>query len=374
MAGLNINKMLRVSMETQTNGIYGAGTPLGFVSDPGLGKTAIVRSFCESINHHCEVIILGRVPSIDIGGMYAPNFETKELIHLISKRLLGEINGTEDRDGVCIFFDEVAASSEEQQAAIQSIIQDRMLEGNKVPDNVWFAFAWNPSGSNCGSNEIIRSLLDRIIVVPIVSSGSLSGDHREGPCISVQEDLFPQWMELAIEDWNLHPWVPGYNHYMKGEAFHSFDPGALDPSQPSPRSWEKLSHILHTGIDGAELQLMGSGCIGAAQWAEFWGWVQLGKKVATYEEIIEEPLESPCPPDNKPDHQMAVMMNIARGVSDSGSSIERKEVDAVLSYFRRLPETFAAYGWKICNKNNPDFSSRSPEIAIFTQDYSESIR
>ena len=53
MAGLNINKMLRVSMETQTNGIYGAGTPLGFVSDPGLGKTAIVRSFCESINHHC---------------------------------------------------------------------------------------------------------------------------------------------------------------------------------------------------------------------------------------------------------------------------------------------------------------------------------
>ena len=97
MAGLNINKMLSVSMETQTNGIYGAGTPLGFVSDPGLGKTAIVRSFCESINHHCEVIILGRVPSIDIGGMYAPNFETKELIQDEIDKLNAIVKEIDDR-------------------------------------------------------------------------------------------------------------------------------------------------------------------------------------------------------------------------------------------------------------------------------------
>ena len=318
MAKLKLERLYELSRISQINGAKD-GTPLWIQSDPGIGKTASVQAYCDSINNHCEVIILGRIPSIDIGGMYVPNMATGELDHFISRKLLGEIKGAEGKDGICIFFDELPNTTEEQQTAIQSLVQDRVLEGRKIPDNVWFIFAGNFTGSNCGANEVVLSL---------------------------------------------HDWVTGYNQYMKGEAFHSFDPG-VSGAQPSPRKWTKLSNLLKIpGIDGQELQLLGQAEIGASQWAEFWGWVQLGQKVPVYEDVCNDPDDCPRPPDEKPDHQYAVIMNIAKGVKDAGDLITKEEVDSVLTYLRRLPEIFAAY----------DFAQRSSSVAVFTQEYGESIR
>ena len=68
------------------------------------------------------------------------------------------------------------------------------------------------------------------------------------------------------------------------------------------------------------------------------------------------------------------MTNIVRGIKERGEEITREEIDQVLLYFRRLPETFAAYGWVLAKKNNHFFAERSPETASFTIDYSDSIR
>tara|TARA_R110000824_G_scaffold91379_5_gene222456 strand:- start:17416 stop:18546 length:1131 start_codon:yes stop_codon:yes gene_type:complete len=376
MAKLKLERLYELSRISQINGAKD-GTPLWIQSDPGIGKTASVQAYCDSINNHCEVIILGRIPSIDIGGMYVPNMATGELDHFISRKLLGEIKGAEGKDGICIFFDELPNTTEEQQTAIQSLVQDRVLEGRKIPDNVWFIFAGNFTGSNCGANEVVLSLQDRLAPVLILSDHSTTSPSEKsvpGTYISVQRDIFPEWMNLAVDEWKLHDWVTGYNQYMKGEAFHSFDPG-VSGAQPSPRKWTKLSNLLKIpGIDGQELQLLGQAEIGASQWAEFWGWVQLGQKVPVYEDVCNDPDDCPRPPDEKPDHQYAVIMNIAKGVKDAGDLITKEEVDSVLTYLRRLPETFAAYGWKVCKKNNDDFAQRSSSVAVFTQEYGESIR
>jgi hypothetical protein len=371
-----LEKLYHYSMMSQLHGED--GLPLCLLADPGIGKTASVKAYCESINHHCEVIILGRIPSIDIGGMYVPNQETKTLDHYLSDKLMGEIPEAEGRDGICFFLDEIPNTTEEQQTAIQSMIQDRMLAGKKLPDNVWFIFAGNFTGSNCGANEIIESLMDRMAPIEILSDFSTTSPSENavpGTYISVQRDIFPEWLERADGEWKLHDWVTGYNRYKEGEAFHNFDPGSDERSNPSPRKWTKLSNILNIhGIDGQELQILGRATIGASQWSEFWGWVQLGQKVPVYEEVCNDPEDCPRPPDDKPDHQYAVIMNIARGVKNVGDQITTEEIDSVLTYLRRLPETFAAYGWKVCKKNNPEFGNRSRAVAAFTQEYGDSIR
>ena len=77
---------------------------------------------------------------------------------------------------------------------------------------------------------------------------------------------------------------------------------------------------------------------------------------------------------SEPSHCYAAMTNIVRGVKERGDEITKEEIDAVLQYFRRLPETFAAYGWVIAKKNNPAFVERSTKVAEFTIDYMDSIR
>ena len=90
MAHINMNALLHASRETQTAGTPGAGSPLLFIGEPGIGKTAQVRAYCQEQNHHCEVIIMGRIPSVDVGGIYVPDTKKGELRHLITKRLLGD--------------------------------------------------------------------------------------------------------------------------------------------------------------------------------------------------------------------------------------------------------------------------------------------
>ena len=258
MARLNIFELLQASMETQTSRIPGAGSPLLLVSDPGIGKTALIRAFCHSIKNHCEVIIMGRIPSVDVGGIFVPDLKKGELKHLITKRLLGQIDAANGSKGICILFDEIGNTTEEQQTAVQSLIEDRCLEGHKVPDNVWFAFATNPTDSSCGSHEIVRSLLDRVIPVPIKAE-------------DVKQSLFPQWVEWAMGEGDIHEHVIAYNLFKEGAAIHEFDAASEDMAQPSFRSWTKLSHILKTDPPQGSLDILGAGCIGMGRWVDFNG-------------------------------------------------------------------------------------------------------
>ena len=374
---IDINKMLEMSRKIQLT--KKKSTPLLFVGAPGLGKTANVRWFAEQIGDHLGVMVLGTVPSVDIMGMLVPDTKEGVIKHLLPEKLMGKIAGAEGKN-ICLFLDELGNSSEEQQSALLTAIEDGIIAGHKMPDNIWWVFATNPEGSDCGSNGIIKSLQDRLTTVKILSEQCAVEPAQKatpGMFVSVQQDLFPKWMDLAVEEWDIHPYITGYLSYKKGENFHSFDPDCAEEAQPSPRSWEKLSHILWEDPGPEELPIWGSGTIGQSTWAEFWGWVQLGQKVPTYDQIVEDfklGNESHVPPGNLPDHQYAVIMNIAQGVRRHGSAIGKPEVDAVLAYLRKLPDTFAAYGWKVCNKNNPDFSGASSEVARFTQDYGHSIR
>ena len=334
---INFFELLDASRKTQTSGVRGAGSPLLFMASPGTTKTAQVRSYCESINHHCEVIILGRIPSVDIGGVYAPNFDTGELQHMITHRLLGEIEAAEGKDGICLFFDEVGNTTDDQQTSIQSFIEDRCLEGRPVPDNVWSVFATNPDDSNCGSHKLVRSFLDRVI-------------------------------PIEVTDDDVHPHVIAFNRWKEGTAFHEFDPNSKDMAQPSPRSWTKLSHVLKTDPGKRSLPLLGKGCIGTGRWNEFQGFLRVAAEMPSVNDILAEPNSAYVP--NEPDANYAIVCNIAEGLKRR-ENLDREMVDSIITYLRRLSETFGVFGFKMATKAHPDFSQKSNAFAQFCVDHKD---
>ena len=379
MAGNNVNvfEMLEASRITQTSGKLGKGTPIALEGPPGLGKTEMVRQYCESVNHYLYVVIMARTPSPDIEGFYIPDTEKGKVVHLTNGKLIG-LETPEGYDGCCIFFDEFVNATEETQTAVQSMVQDGKLGDSEKDKNCWYVFAWNPTGSNCGSNELIQSMRSRLAVCPMMNdedAAKQEGDRKGSPYISIDRDLFPQWMELAIEEWDIDTRITSFHHFNKGEHFHRFDPNSADIAQPDPRAWVALSEIMKTGISGSALEVMGIGRVGAAAWYAFWSFINLQSgNIPCYEEVVDPDNEAPVPPMSEPSHCYAAMTNIVRGVKERGDEITKEEIDAVLQYFRRLPETFAAYGWVIAKKNNPAFVERSTKVAEFTIDYMDSIR
>lgn len=378
MAGnhTNVFEMLEFSRLSQTTGPQGLGSPIALEGPRGVGKTSMIQQYCESLNHYLYVVIMARTPSPDVEGFYVPDIPNGKVVHITTGKFIG-LETPEGYDGCCIFFDEFTNAMEDAQTSVQSMVQDGRLGDLVRAPNCWYAFAWNPVGSNCGSNELIESMRDRVCVVPILTdeeAGKRPTAQVQDPYVSIDRDIFPQWLEMAIEEWNIDPRITGFHHSNKGLHFQRYDPDAED-KQPSPRGWSAISHLMSLGAEGTTLDTFGVGRVGGAAWAEFRSFINAqGADIPCYEEVVDPNIEAPVPSVIEPSHCYAAMTNIVRGVKERADEITKEEVEAVLRYFRRLPETFAAYGWMIAKKNNPCFVERSPEVAAFTIDYSDCIR
>ena len=353
-------ELLEMSRLTQTSGGAASdGTPVCFVGPPGISKTAITRDYCDSINHHCEVIILGRIPSVDVGGIYAPDFDKGELRHMITRRLLGTVEGAKGKDGVCIFFDEFGNTTDEQQTAIQSIVQDRILEGHPVPDNVWYTFATNPSDANCGSHEITQSMGSRMLVAPVDQD-------------SIMKNVFPRWLVWAVERGNIDPRIVGFFKHNgggdEGELFHAFDPGSATYSQPNPRNWTKLSRIMDNNPSPQTLDYCGQRKLGETVYQEFRLFLDYATEIPTPEEIIADP--NGCLVHAKPGHKYATLSNLASYLKKL-DKIPTDVVDKVITYLRLFPETFAVFGFRMMAHAHDDFSSVSNEYGKFLVEHQD---
>jgi len=381
----NFNELLDASRLGQTCGIPGAGSPLLIESVPGLGKTARVGAYCDAVNHLLVTVILGRLPNVDIGGMKVPNFDTGELVTMISHRLLGDIPGAENYDGVCIFLDEIGATLEDQQTAIQSFIEDRELEGHQLPDNVWFVCATNPADANCGSNELVRSLLDRVVIKRITDA-------------EIEEDIFPDWLtwaeggsttvdagkvtwsvEPSLWPAGIHPFIPAFLRWSKsdgeGGRFHSYDPDSADRAQPSARAWTKLSTYLYQHLTPSTLRVLGEGLVGRAVYTEFAGFIRLGGDLPTVDEIFDNPSTAKVPSGEVAiSGTFAVISNVCGELrSRRGKRLPTEVVDAVITYLRRLDAAYAVYGFRQATRSHDDFARASSEFSQFLKDHQDLV-
>lgn len=171
-------------------GALNAGLAPLLNGDPGIGKSAWTFDLASRHNLHPIVVIGGRkdpafveglpiVKHTDADGkpLHMPYTITtkpdwfRDAVTIAKGGVVFDtdldgqpVDGTERTyDGVLLFFDEFRSTLEDVQAALLSFIQDRELDGVKLPDNVYIVLAANPVSTGANGQYITPPMANRLI-------------------------------------------------------------------------------------------------------------------------------------------------------------------------------------------------------------------
>lgn len=136
-----IKEMNEILEKTYNNPILRQTTIPTFFSNPGTGKSSIVREFAKSKNVQLRKITLSqRMPS-EIVGIMMPDQATQKLIAFDSSEL------SSLKDGDILFFDEIFNGTVKQSLdSVLNLLEDRALPTGKKLANVLIVAAANPQG------------------------------------------------------------------------------------------------------------------------------------------------------------------------------------------------------------------------------------
>ena len=340
-------ELCRVSQE---KGAAGEFVHLMTSGHPGVGKNHLWQKFADKINYKLTTIILTNEDNLDIGGMWAPNFEEGKLNHLMTDRFMGD-NIPEGFDGEIILFDEIG-NAPHMQTAILSIIEDRRHNGKPVGANVIFGFSTNIADTGCGASRINNALQARILNFEVV------------PELDV-------WMADFALPHELHPKVLTWLEYSK-HSLHSFDPKSKEFGQPNPRSWHKLSGLMYQNPEKALFKQIAVGMVGSVEGMKFIGFTELDEGLTTVDDILANPSRCSIPTGDV-SCQYAIISNVSawlQGQRKTEVEITGEEKEAIITYLRRHTEALAVFGFRMLDKMNPEFAKCSA-YSQFQIDYQD---
>ena len=133
--------MLDVLNKTYDNLILRRSTVPLFMSNPGIGKTSIIKEFVKTKGVKMVKITLSQRMPNEVVGMVMPDLSSKSLIVMDSLEL------SNLKDGDVLFFDEVFNGTLKQTLdAVLNLLEDRMLPTGKKLADVMIVAASNPQG------------------------------------------------------------------------------------------------------------------------------------------------------------------------------------------------------------------------------------
>lgn len=133
--------MLDVLNKTYDNSILRKKTVPLFMSNPGMGKSTIIRKFAESRKVNMTKITLSQRMPNEVSGGVMPNLK-KGIWETLDNEQLVNL-----KDGDILFFDEVFNGTLKQTLdAVLNLLEDRMLPSGKKLADVMIVAASNPQG------------------------------------------------------------------------------------------------------------------------------------------------------------------------------------------------------------------------------------
>lgn len=295
--------------------------PILIHGSPGLGKSSIVRSIANELNIGFVDVRLAQMEPCDIKGLPVPNNEKKVMQWYI--------NGTWPNDpnskGI-IFLDEIKSCDRSIQVASYELILDRKLgDLYKIPDG-WVVVA---AGNNTG---------DRAVATTMSSALANRFMHLE--------------LDVSTEDWilwaqrnGIHPSVIGFISYRNMYLFH-MDGENLERGWPSPRSWERVSHILNIYKDfddnNTTLRKLVYGLVGNCAGVEFMEFHRINAQFDNILDYMLNPdLEIKIP--EKEDAKYAMVSSLIYLLWKGKDEEEQnKRIDGFYRIVMKLPPDFAS--------------------------------
>ncbi len=224
-----------------------SGLPFSWMmhGPPGVGKTQVAEALAKYVGGKLYDIRLTQIDTADLRGLPYYDHETRTTQWYRPEDL------PKDDSPAVLFLDEITAASPLLQPTVYGLLQERRVGLHVIPDNTMIIAAGNTVDDGAVAYEMGTALSDRLI-------------H-----MIVQADAADWLTSFAIAR-GLHPAV---------SAFIKSRPDLLETLALSmqadhmiaatPRSWERVSHILTHIEDRETRMIMIAGTVGSAIASEF---------------------------------------------------------------------------------------------------------
>ena len=177
---------------------------------PGIGKSALIEQFADSVGLPCVSLLGSQLAPEDIIGI--PQIQDDVSTFLPPKMIARQ-------DPYCLFLDELNACSQEVQKAFYSLIHERRIGEYHLPKGSIVIGAGNRTNDSAIVKTMSSALINRMFHVELKADPQL-------------------WLNWAHEA-GLHPYVIDYITQRPGHLF-SAPPKTEEPFS-TPRSWHMLS-------------------------------------------------------------------------------------------------------------------------------------
>jgi len=239
---------------------------------PGIGKSALVRQFADSVGMECVSLLGSQLAPEDLLGV--PKIDGE------CSRFYPPANIVR-KNAFVLFLDELNASSHEIQKAFYSLILEKRIGEYRLPEGTVVIGAGNRAKDAAIVKPMPSALINRMVHV------QLRADHRE-------------WLHWAINIGGIHPWVVEYIQLRPDHLWN--EPPKHEEAFSTPRSWHMLSDALHSfGEDVSDdmLEVLAHGLLSPSHAGNFKGFLKQIRQKHALSAILKGDANWPSAPADR---------------------------------------------------------------------------
>jgi MoxR-like ATPase len=245
--------------------------PVFIWGPPGIGKSALVRNFAESVGLPCISLLGSQLAPEDIIGV--PQIVDGK------SRFCPPTTIAQD-SAYCLFLDELNACSQEVQKAFYSLILDRRIGEYQLPAGTIVIGAGNRAEDAAITRPLSSALINRLLHVQLRVSAK-------------------DWLNWAGSA-DVHELVVSY---ISNRSDHLWSkPPKHEETFSTPRAWEMLSRALHSygnAVTLEEVKTIATGLLTPSHAQQFVAFVKLRERAHDLSAIIKGDASWPEKPDER---------------------------------------------------------------------------
>ena len=249
----------------------GLTRPVFIWGAPGIGKSAIVQEFANSLGLECVSLLGSQLAPEDIIGV--PQIKDG-FSQFCPPRIIAR------NEPYVLFLDELNACTSEVQKAFYSLIHERRIGEYHLPDGSIVIGAGNRAQDNAITRPMSSALVNRMFHVELTASPRL-------------------WLEWAAQN-GIHPYVYDYIT-SRPDHLWSKPPKSEEPFS-TPRSWHMLSDAIHSyGPDISEdsLRILAAGSLSPQHATQFLAYIRQVRSQYALDKILSGEQSWPDKPEER---------------------------------------------------------------------------
>ena len=297
------------------------GAEVFLMGTPGIGKTQALKQAAEELEIGCRVEEGTSLDPMDVRGILVPNLTTQEAFYTRPA-----IFPHADKDGEkgLLIIDEIGGCMPATQKALQSLICERRVGEHELPKGWLPVGTGNYATDDAGAFPLLTSLKDRAVL------------------INVEPD-FETWKEDFAIPQGIDRDIISFLNF-KPDCFYTFEKRARNEKGKefaSPRTWEKASPFLSSGLTNGNLLAVLAGCLGDGPATELTAFRKVHDKLPNVTSIYRGTSDV-VPKDSEPSVMYALSGALVGFLDRLPEDLSvSMAVERLLEYTQKLPGEFS---------------------------------